>query len=66
MITECDGCGENVTLDTVDNDGVLIGGECSCGYYTTRYMPGQDPMEEIMELLEPDPWQTQNLGGLYR
>jgi len=42
--TECDGCGARVVLDTVDADGVLIGGEChKCGYYTTRYMPGQEP-----------------------
>jgi hypothetical protein len=45
MRTECDGCGQTLTLDTVDHDGVLIGGECpTCGYYTTRYLPGQEPV----------------------
>lgn len=46
MDTECDGCGESITLTTVDEDGVLIGDECPCGHYVTRYMPGQNPMEE--------------------
>jgi len=42
--TRCDECFTLVILDTVDNDGVLIGAECpSCGYYVTRYMPGQEP-----------------------
>jgi hypothetical protein len=42
--TTCEECGNKVTLDTEDADGVLIGGECgSCGYYVTRYMPGQEP-----------------------
>lgn len=45
MITDCDGCGETVTLTTIDSDGVLIGDECpQCEYYTTRYMPGQSPV----------------------
>lgn len=44
MRTDCDGCGSRITISTVDNDGVLIGDECPhCGYYTTRYMPGQKP-----------------------
>lgn len=44
MRTECDGCGERITITTEDADGVLIGGECgNCGYYTTRYLPGQGP-----------------------
>ena len=46
MDTECDGCGESITLTTVDEDGVLIGDECPCGHYVTRYVPGQNPMEE--------------------
>ena len=42
--TICEECGHRVTLDTVDADGVLIGAECGhCGYYVTRYMPGQKP-----------------------
>lgn len=42
--TTCDECGARVTLDTVDADGVFIGGECpECGDYVTRYMPGQEP-----------------------
>lgn len=41
--TECDGCGKRINLNIVDVDGVLIGGECECGYYTTRYMPGMKP-----------------------
>jgi hypothetical protein len=44
MRTECDGCGRFFTLTTIDADGDLIGDECpSCGYYTTRYMPGEGP-----------------------
>lgn len=44
MRTTCDGCNKAITLNTIDADGVLIGAECpSCGYYTTRYMPGQEP-----------------------
>lgn len=43
--TTCEECGTRVTLDTVDADGDLIGGECSkCGYYVTRYMPGREPV----------------------
>ena len=41
--TTCDGCGAHVRLTTVDADGVLIGDECPCGYYVTRYMPGKAP-----------------------
>lgn len=42
--TACDECGKTVILDTVDADGVLIGGECRhCLAYITRYMPGQEP-----------------------
>lgn len=42
--TDCDGCGRRVTLTLVDSDGVLIGDDCpTCGYYTTRYMPGKAP-----------------------
>lgn len=44
MRTTCEECGERLTLDTVDADGVLIGAESSCGYYVTRYMPGQKPV----------------------
>lgn len=44
MRTECDGCGRTLTLTIHDADGVLIGDECpTCGYYTTRYLPGQEP-----------------------
>lgn len=42
--TECEECGRRIVLDTVDADGVLIGAECPCGYYVTRYMPGQRPV----------------------
>jgi len=42
--TTCEECGFPAVLDTVDADGVLIGGECPrCGYYITRYMPGMEP-----------------------
>jgi uncharacterized paraquat-inducible protein A len=42
--TTCEECGTAVTLTTIDADGVLIGDECpKCGYYITRYMPGQEP-----------------------
>ena len=45
MSDECDECQNPVHLDTVDADGVLIGGECTnCLYYVTRYMPGQEPV----------------------
>jgi len=44
--TDCDGCGFTYNLYTEDADGILIGDECpKCGYYTTRYMPGMNPME---------------------
>lgn len=44
MRTDCDGCGAIITITIWDADGVLIGDECpSCGYYTTRYAPGQNP-----------------------
>lgn len=43
MDTTCEECGESLTLTTVDGDGVLIGDECECGEYVTRYMPGQAP-----------------------
>ena len=40
----CDGCGHRFIIATVDCDGVLIGDECpKCGYYVTRYLPGQKP-----------------------
>ena len=40
----CDECGRTFYLTTIDADGVLIGDECeTCGYYVTRYMPGQEP-----------------------
>lgn len=42
-VTECEDCGTRITLTTVDADGVLIGDECPCGSYVTRYMPGQAP-----------------------
>lgn len=41
--TRCEECGESLTLTLVDSDGVLIGDECPCGYYVTRYLPGQSP-----------------------
>ena len=45
MRTICDGCGRTITLDIEDGDGVLIGAECTkCGYYVTRYLPGQRPI----------------------
>lgn len=42
--TKCEECDATVTLDLIDADGVLIGAECKCGYYVTRYMPGQEPI----------------------
>jgi len=48
-VTTCDECGAPITLDTVDPDGVLIGAECdACGYYVTRYMPGQAPDSDVL------------------
>lgn len=45
MRTTCEECGTRLTLDIYDADGVLVGAECpKCGYYVTRYLPGQDPM----------------------
>lgn len=41
--TTCEYCGQGLTLTTIDADGVLIGDECDCGEYVTRYMPGQAP-----------------------
>lgn len=43
MNTICEECGKVALLDIVDADEVLIGGECECGYYITRYLPGQAP-----------------------
>jgi Zn ribbon nucleic-acid-binding protein len=44
MTTTCEECGTRLTLTLIDADGVLIGDECpKCGYYVTRYMPGQEP-----------------------
>jgi len=43
-LAKCDECEHTFFLTIVDADGVLIGGECpKCGYYVTRYMPGQEP-----------------------
>ena len=42
MRTFCDGCGKPITLDIWDADGVLVGAECKCGYYVTRYTPEFD------------------------
>jgi RNase P subunit RPR2 len=42
--TLCDECAAPLTLTTIDGDGVFIGDECpSCGYWVSRYMPGQEP-----------------------
>lgn len=41
--TICENCSRRIVLTTVDNDGVLVGDECVCGQYVTRYMPGQEP-----------------------
>ena len=41
MRASCEECHRTFYLKTVDADGVLIGDECTCGYYVTRYMPGQ-------------------------
>lgn len=44
MRTTCEECGSTVSIRTIDADGVLIGDECiNCGYYITRYMPGEAP-----------------------
>jgi Zn ribbon nucleic-acid-binding protein len=43
MITTCEECDRRLTLTLIDSDGVLIGEECKCGYYVTRYLPGQAP-----------------------
>lgn len=43
MKASCEECGRTFYLTTIDADGVLIGDECACGYYVTRYMPNQAP-----------------------
>lgn len=43
MRTTCEECQTRLTLNTVDADGVLIGDECPCGYYVTRYQIGMEP-----------------------
>lgn len=43
MKASCEECHRTFYLTTVDSDGVLIGDECSCGYYVTRYIPNQEP-----------------------
>lgn len=40
--TTCEECGAKVALEVEDADGVLEGGECACGYYVTRYVPGME------------------------
>ena len=42
--TTCEYCQRKITLDVIDDDGILIGAECKCGEYVTRYMPGMEPM----------------------
>lgn len=45
MRVTCEECGHTFKIESVDGDGVLIGDECPrCGYYVTRYMPGQEPV----------------------
>lgn len=44
MRTTCDSCGTTLTLSIYDADGVLVGDECRCGEYVTRYLPGQEPI----------------------
>lgn len=40
----CDECGNTLSLRTIYEDGVLIGDPCpACGYWVSRYMPGQEP-----------------------
>jgi hypothetical protein len=39
MKTTCEECQSPIILDEWDADGVLVGAECSCGYYVTRYTP---------------------------
>ena len=41
MRTKCENCGQSLTLDIEDD--IFIGGECRCGYYVTRYLPGMNP-----------------------
>lgn len=41
--TYCEECGELCLLTTTDPDGILIGDECLCGYYVTRYQRGMEP-----------------------
>jgi len=36
MRTTCEECGRRLTLDIYD-DETMVGGECKCGYYVTRY-----------------------------
>lgn len=44
MRTTCENCQNPIRIRSIDADGVLVGDECPhCGYYVTRYMPGQDP-----------------------
>lgn len=43
MKASCEECGRTFYLTTIDADGVLIGDECRCGHYVTRYMPNQEP-----------------------
>jgi len=43
MITRCEECQRRLSLQLIDPAEVLIGGECACGYYVTRYLPGQEP-----------------------
>lgn len=42
--TTCESCGARIILTIHDADGILIGGECKCGDYITRYLPGQEPL----------------------
>ena len=37
MRTVCEYCSRVILLDIWDADGVLVGAECKCGEYVTRY-----------------------------
>lgn len=37
MRTVCEYCQRVIILDIWDADGVLVGAECKCGEYVTRY-----------------------------
>ena len=49
LYTSCDECDKGIMLSTVYSDGDLIGDECVCGYWVSRYTYVEDEDEPYDE-----------------